>query len=418
MNSKEFSIPRESELRVEIIDGETCVINLVGGSIEIFGLEVGGKDNFTLDWPCQIAFFSWDGATIKISGTLSISPYISTDTPMHEYLNVHSKLQFLRNYAFRTLTSGPRILICGPKESGKRTLSRILATYACRELMRPICVNLACTNFGLTLPGTVSAAQVFLDEIDVCKGIQPKVPLFFWHGQSNNTFQGFHNVLHTLSMHISSVFEQDEVVKQSGLIVTAGSWIDGVGLTLTKETIDLLGIDLVIVLGHDRLFAQLDAIVSTRNVGILKLSRSGGVVERSPRLRRNLQRLQLHEYFYGTHIKPLSPFLKHVTFDQFSVFQISEQEENLDLLPVGQKSLLDSCTLERVLITKEMVNSILGMVDAAKIGDLLSSPCLGFCNVQKVDTNKKIVTMLMPSPGDLGIHMKYVIMKNVNWSEC
>ena len=63
MNSKEFSIPRESELRVEIFDGETCVINLVGGSIEIFGLEVGGKDNFTLDWPCQIAFFSWDGAT-------------------------------------------------------------------------------------------------------------------------------------------------------------------------------------------------------------------------------------------------------------------------------------------------------------------------------------------------------------------
>ena len=65
-----------------------------------------------------------------------------------------------------------------------------------------------------------------------------------------------------------------------------------------------------------------------------------------------------------------------------------------------------------------MVNSILGIIDAAQIGDLLSSPCLGFCNVQKVDANKKIVTMLMPSPGDFGINVKYIMMNNVNWSEC
>ena len=58
---------------------------------------------------------------------------MAKSTPMLTYVNVHAALEQLRNQAANDPAGrGPRVLIAGPKDVGKSTLSRILVNYAVR----------------------------------------------------------------------------------------------------------------------------------------------------------------------------------------------------------------------------------------------------------------------------------------------
>lgn len=58
--------------------------------------------------------------------------------------------------------------------------------------------------------------------------------------------------------------------------------------------------DVVLVVGHDRLYQQLRSALPAASVAVVKLPRSGGVSLRDSLLRRQLQSRRVRDYFYGS----------------------------------------------------------------------------------------------------------------------
>jgi polyribonucleotide 5'-hydroxyl-kinase len=93
----------------------------------------------------------------------------------------------------------------------------------------------------------------------------------------------------------------------SGIILKTTGWIDGPGYDLLLEAIQLFSIDIVIVIGHDRLYSLLSSFAvassstdpSSPSLTVVKLPKSGGTVSRNESDRRRLRRGKITEYFYG-----------------------------------------------------------------------------------------------------------------------
>ena len=83
--------------------------------------------------------------------------YVSDETPMSTYANIHFAFEQMRVRALRDLhgsppsdddqhaiTEPPRVLILGPENSGKTSISKILTNYALRVAQNwsPLLVNL------------------------------------------------------------------------------------------------------------------------------------------------------------------------------------------------------------------------------------------------------------------------------------
>jgi polyribonucleotide 5'-hydroxyl-kinase len=132
------------------------------GHAEVFGAELADGKYYLFGHECKAAIFTWQGCTIEISpifshhkpsyqsfeyvtGTLS-TDYVSDETPMHAYANVHLALEKMRVRALSShrgspLPPGPeqevdpeppRVLVLGPENSGKTTVCKILTNYAVR----------------------------------------------------------------------------------------------------------------------------------------------------------------------------------------------------------------------------------------------------------------------------------------------
>lgn len=97
--------------------------------------------------------------------------YVSEETPMAAYANIHFALEAMRVRALEPQGQStgtppyerdgergepPRVLILGPENSGKTTIAKILANYATRagQEWRPMLVN--------TDPGEVQFTLCFM----------------------------------------------------------------------------------------------------------------------------------------------------------------------------------------------------------------------------------------------------------------
>jgi hypothetical protein len=104
-----------------------------------------------------------------VTGTPS-TEYISEETPMNAYANVHLALEKMRVRALSSqrgspLPSGPdhevdpdppRVLVLGPENSGKTTVCKILANYAVRtgQGWTPMYVNTDPSEVGVCTFGS------------------------------------------------------------------------------------------------------------------------------------------------------------------------------------------------------------------------------------------------------------------------
>ena len=111
------------QFRFEVPPGETATLTLLAGSAEIFGAEMVLNRAYTFSGTQQ-AVFSWYGCTLEVAGQTGHS-YVATETPMEQYLSVHGELDTRRHTAQATGGDGPRVLICGPADTGKSSLARI-----------------------------------------------------------------------------------------------------------------------------------------------------------------------------------------------------------------------------------------------------------------------------------------------------
>ena len=106
----------------------------------------------------NFAVFSWYGCTIESVGKCQI--YDSDSTPMISYVNTHAQLEAIRDIALANGDRGPRVIVVGPKDHGKSTTCKILASYAARLDRTPIFVDLDVGQGSLSIPGCICAVPL------------------------------------------------------------------------------------------------------------------------------------------------------------------------------------------------------------------------------------------------------------------
>jgi polyribonucleotide 5'-hydroxyl-kinase len=421
---KVWDVPRSQEIRIELVDKKTCTVKINQGNIELFGIELGTDTEYTLEGPCSVALFSWYGAQLTIKGDVEmayLSSYTAIDTPMHQYINTHDGLSYLRTNARDAGTVGPRVMICGPADSGKSTLGRTLMAYSLRQGHCPIYVNLDVKETNFSTPCTISAAQLSFESINVSLGMIPQYPLvyYFGHTEISENPHHYNALVEELSKQVEERLNTDEKAKEGGVVLTTGAWMDKEGYKNTKKVAKLYNIDLIIVLGDDRLFAQLQNEKDLKGLTVIKLKKSGGAFGRSVTYRRIERKLAMNSYFYGRKIvdKSLdySPSLQVLSFDDIKLYQIGSTTLNAELLPVGQQSMLDPCQPEPVEITKDLIHSVFGVLNATSEEEILKSCCVGFICVQAIDVGKRTLTLL--TPNSTKPPSKFMLLGSFKWIE-
>ena len=119
-------------------------------------------------------------------------------TNLHLMLLQEQREQLIARKSVSKQEQGPRVMVCGPRNTGKTTLVRTLAGLATRQGGHPLVANLDPAEGLLSLPGTVSAA-VFGTVMDVedpaggfgvgntpstgPSGVPVKLPMVYYFGR-------------------------------------------------------------------------------------------------------------------------------------------------------------------------------------------------------------------------------------------
>ena len=429
--------------------------------------------------------------------------YPAEDTPMVAYANLHAMLEARRAAAAARLaagsgnvaeTAGPRVLVCGPTDVGKSSLVAVLLAYAVRVGRRPTLVDLDPGQGALCVPGTLCATPVDRASLSVEGGggvggggtlgsaaaavagqghgnaattaapaasVDP-VPLCYYLGHASPAENAA--LARTLTSRLASVVrqrdERDADARVGGIVVNTSGWVDGPeAMALLHHAIAELAIDTVIVLGNDRLHAQLataygaagqaGAVAGGRPaaaVTVMKTRRSEGVVTRDRAARARARSARLRRYFYGAPGAPLSPEPLLVQFGECQIFRCGGKAAltTSAMNPMGQASMLDPHNFSAVGSVNELKGCVLAVlhapagfddeavtarVAAAAAGgggeegaaaaaalpldQLVLSNVAGFVHVTDVDAEMGTLTLLSPCPGDLP--SSYLLAGSVAW---
>ncbi|KAE8270055.1 hypothetical protein A4X09_0g2296 [Tilletia walkeri] len=257
--------------------------------------------------------------------------------------------------AYRFEGQGPRVMVVGGESSGKSSLVKFLANLAMRSPALatmspssssssaannkedqpeitgwwPVIVNVDPGDGAAPLPFTFSALPLNPIPTAFLASTSPALPYglttsttgaihptstsahivspyTLWLGRDNVRDNEMHSkrVVDWLAEGVERRLARDGRARMSGVIVdTAGvitadgrsryAWIQYVARALKVDTI--------VVLGHDKLTIELTRLYGHPNSGVsvIKLAKSGGVVELDDIYRARLRSLQVRSYFYG-----------------------------------------------------------------------------------------------------------------------
>jgi polyribonucleotide 5'-hydroxyl-kinase len=87
-----------------------------------------------------------------------------------------------------------------------------------------------------------------------------------------------------LATSVEHRLDRDQDAKTAGLIVNTNGWVDGGGFDVLLHCIKVLAINVILVMSHDKLYSSLLAtmqnIPGSKETVIVKLPRSGGIINR------------------------------------------------------------------------------------------------------------------------------------------
>lgn len=246
---------------------------------------------------------------------------------MVEYANVHFALESLREEAAQLGREGPRVLILGPDDAGKTALAKILTGYATRVGKQPLVVNVDPNEGMLSVPGTLSVAA-FKTLIDVEEGwgsspmsgpsaVPVKLPLVYSYALADPSAEDgniYHPVVSKVALAASGRLAEDPEARHTGLIVdTPGSIINPrSGYSTIQHLVSEFGISTILVLGSERLSSDMQrrfhgkpssarsSSASGETISVIRLTKSGGCVDRDIGFMKAIRAAQVRAYFYGT----------------------------------------------------------------------------------------------------------------------
>ncbi|KAH9620121.1 hypothetical protein KSS87_023889 [Heliosperma pusillum] len=460
---KQVKLEKECEVRIEVSDSTPLRLRLLNGTAEIFGTEV--PPQIWLNFPPRLKFalFSWHGATIEMDGGPYLSEYVADETPMISYVNVHAILDARRSqakassstdshssqrsvnfvckinykceikshelsaaaaavlklsrdpiyvkwrirlfhtvmaswvrlqllgYFMRQLVVGPRVIVVGPTDSGKSSLSRMLLSWAAKQGWKPTFVDLDIGQGSITVPGCVAATPIELP-IDPVEGIPLEMPLVYFYGHTTPraNVDLYKIVVKELGQTLERQFSGNTESRAAGMVINTMGWIDGVGYTLLLHAIDTFNADVVLVLGQEKLCSMLrDMLKSKPKVDV--------------------------EYFYGM-ANDLSPHSNIASFSDLSIFRVGGgPQAPRSALPIGAEPAADPTRLVPVNITQDLLHLVLAVSFAKDPAEIISSNVAGFIYITDVDVQRRKITYLAPSVGELP--SKILILGTLAWLE-
>ncbi|KAH8705508.1 putative mRNA cleavage factor complex II protein Clp1 [Talaromyces proteolyticus] len=351
-----------SEWRFEIAFGSTIQVKLLTGTAELFGTELAQLQTYTFSGT-KAAIYTWHGCALEVNAGEGValpngfapggmssegtsrgygaggcqSEYVAEETPMVEYANVHFALETMRQEAqTEGGKDGPRVLILGPENAGKTSLAKILTGYATKVDRQPIVVNLNPTEGMLSVPGTLTATA-FRSMIDVEEGwgsspmsgpspVPVKLPLvYFYPMKSPLDADGnvFKPIVSKLAVSVTARMAEDDDAREAGVIIDTPG-ILGQGTPKALEIIhhivtEFSGmppvntrmVSTILVLGSERLYSTMvknyeqkptssaSAAHSDERITVVKLSKSGGCVDRDEAFMKSVNESQIRSYFFG-----------------------------------------------------------------------------------------------------------------------
>ena len=282
MATQTLVLQGESELRLEVDFDKIVVVTVKEGIAEVLGLELAQGKEYAFAG-AKVAIYTWFGARVEVVGeTTSCYATGRGETTQHATLNAHSYLETRRDEAARKVSEaiagasykacdaglsiakgdkapptgdasalsgvcadyqkacaptkdcrGPRVLVCGPTDSGKSTLCATLCAYAARLGREPLFVDL---DPGLgdcgAPPGAIAACRVVREHATVqegCVGGVDDAPLAFWLGRTEPQDHGelYDHVVEQLAKACAERLHADRNLDVSGLIINTSGWVDG-----------------------------------------------------------------------------------------------------------------------------------------------------------------------------------------------
>lgn len=338
-----------------------------------------------------------------------ISEYVSEESQMSFYANIHFALENIRqsleqkkphnknnkrnnnnkssepaatpaNNKAPKVESTPRVLVIGPQDSGKTSLCKVLVSYDSKRGKTPIFVNLDPLESVFCAPGALSVSAIS-DILDVEQGwggspitgpsiFHPKQPLIRFFGLDNpmKNHKYFNEIVHLLASAMEKRLKDDPRAKESGIYIDTPSALISsenkeLGYSMIQHIVNEFSINVLLVVGNEKLYSDMKKIFGTMvninrapsnnnktpnqksapsSVTVVKVPKSGGVVDRDADFLVSVQSQLINEYFYGTSKQSLSPYTVTVDYSILNIYRIAEDKlsESGGLLinPNGNKS--------------------------------------------------------------------------------
>lgn len=277
---------------------------------------------------------------------------------MVEYANVHFALETMRQEAQGSGKDGPRVLLLGPENAGKTSLAKVLTAYATKVGRQPLVVNLDPTEGMLSVPGTLTATA-FRTMLDVEEGwgsspmsgpspVPVKLPLVYSYPLPNPLdAEGsvYRPVVSRLALSVTGRMAEDEDTRETGIIVdTPGILSSGRpgSLELINHIVTEFAITTILVLGSERLYstmvkqydnkpsASATAAAFDERVSVVKLSKSGGCVDRDAAFLKATRESQIRSYFFGNPVPSTASAALSLSASSTSAVTLSPHAQQLD----------------------------------------------------------------------------------------
>ncbi|PSS31060.1 hypothetical protein PHLCEN_2v2392 [Hermanssonia centrifuga] len=450
-------------------------------------LNAGYEYRFELDPGASLA--------IKhVTGQAS-TEYISEETAMPAYANLHLALEAMRVRALSHAQGSdelertppydgdsesaepPRILILGPPNSGKTSVAKILINYAVRagQDWCPFLINVDPSEGGPMLPGTVSASPISAPlqtstpahtlgssstSAPTHVSSNSLLPLVYWYGHEGTKRNGLllDRLIRNLGENVWDRLEDDPQGRASGVIVDTPASLSASGTSgdhrqaLIKACVDAFRVNVILVVGHEKLNVEMQRTYGSR-MTVVKIPKSGGVVELDALYRSRIHKYQMHSYFYGERFSvppgmpslntgstntgyiiggeqntdlALSPSSTIISFSDLTIYRIGEETmAPTSALPIGATRVVSE--MQPLLVDPAqpgsgLYNAVLALLappnpDESERYDeeILDLHVVGFIVVTAIDIPNKRMTVLAPSQGSLA--GRIVILGSFEWQE-